>query len=1309
MSEERSFELPPIHGIQEIGPREQGRPALTPEPQPPVILSEPKDIFPTETAPHRHRGFIETGFAPEDMDKLVQSKKRHAQDLAWDLLALNLRSGEKPLIEWTEDELKEEYRRWEETSKKLEDRRQKGQKVNVDGVDVQKVVDGVRKVIVLAAPDKEALLTGEPTSAEKEFDEKKIKKIKTAEVKEAFEQFILKWQDKPTVPQLQEMLAQWSELVHNPEIAQHLEEDKFGQKAVKLVFGKLNHVRSQRMKDAHVFSGDTDTVRRDEEPRRVREKITTEESEEAKERRERAAYDTQSVEERQQREEARQRQTFGQNPEDTMRDRHTIPPDVWAGMSELEQIRALRDAESKRVAYTETRRNEEGDEYTVFTGLDEIGDQVAAHARGRRDEELSSTEANEQERRNQIELERRSKLARLEYFEQRLLVRDEEIIKIKDNDGKMVFTESERREFESARRVGRDIGEQLRSKLDTRKAEGERMWQQFGWTVEQKNKAATTLRSYGVNMTGEQEEILLRAILLQGNTGAEFLRDLQTLEVQRQDGRGLDQRASKEQVDNYLQHNNISGVKEIDTILFGAMTAERFEDQRFRERPDCMEAYAWQLGRSSPKKFGEHGENPLWERRVEALDEDGNLVSETGKEVRRLQTREVVNQGNYMKWYRDRMMYLHITSKDEVWNFHKDVKLLKDQYSSISLSDAFEARDTMFMSRDRSLSYDGLATITEIETFIAMTLRQYHLEYKKVQESEEDVQKTLLGIGKRNQMTKDLAKHNNWYYLVMLSEDFNGMHNLDGSLGSVFLDNLIAYSRISNIKGLEDALGKDSNLFDGKKLLAMRDKMAEKDDIKPQVFYDLEHDQSFRKAFGIPSGLEGDDLTRWLEGQGKLKLQDSEEAVVAFAALINPYHSPGQNVKLMELVQQVIGEDNARRNKLFKKKGKADGTTETIEGELDDTELQYANMLAYHVPLWTGIAAEHGTTAAGVNSGERLTRRYREKHQSGGRGGGAGNPFTIPLYNQLFANAWEGMVVEQKDASGQKIPLIRLLTQMSRVHKGRGEQGEEDYKNLAETILFKENAELDYFSNQIIRAFKLDAFIRGAKELRLKDYSKWVQDVGRVFDREKFQQDMVKNIISHARYAFKTYGDINYDEVVWGEDPDLKENGGWRLMFQAEKMFGKEILDDKRFWKVENGHKVFINTTANKELLFKRFISGIISGQILDHTKIAPWASNTKYDFGDIDGMIEALRKIPDGAEFGDEMADYKVTDRFFTNEMLRWIQQHAKQGFAKRYLLEFFRTMAFGDSKKKETEVGFSAFSEMLQMFITSIPGQTK
>ena len=891
-------------------------------------------------------------------------------------------------------------------------------------------------------------------------------------------------------------------------------------------------------------------------------------------------------------------------------------------------------------------------------------------------------------------------------------------------------------------------------------------WGKYDWSSDDKAYIRGML---GDELSGAQKDNILKGLLLQGKTAEEAKSWLGSLQAAVESDRRQDRGAAISHIlESFSEDEQVwRGLGQRYGLDELAEHAEQSRERRYEGSPTNMQELAWQIAYIFPDTFGENGAHPVWERRVrEVLDKktgkyrfethmvvnEGNVLLWQRERTNWLHSQ---NPNNPIDFYNEVQL-------EKAGFYSVNLQKMFKSEESLFRGSQQEAVPEEFMSpklreklrvENKTLreGFSDLSTMMQIEAYLVGMVRQFHLAYDQNKGAEGELVKQIQNLYERNHFTKEVwGKQTLWNFMTVLPDNFTELDEMDGRVGNAVVNSFLTYYHISDFDELQKRLGSDSKLFKLKEIIKVRDKLEE-DRVKKAGFgaRDVNSFFDFSKVKKIVDGREvevykNSVVNKAFNTDEEGTLKTGKEAEEAFIKLFNIFNNMEKESTLRNVVETIIMEESGDEN-------------------LNGINKAYAHLISSRLVRFTGAAAENDTDFVGYDAFTRMGhfQGYRAKlledkpiedewgnlvHKN--RGGDAGNIYTIPEFRRLVVNPLLGIVTEakMKDKAGKEVekPILMVLEDLEKkgkeiteirkekTHKLKMENErrpehlrkseeelkvllnemmkkyEKEYQEIAGQLHFTDNAEQSYINNQFNRGVNLYGVIRGGEQINFQDYWNYSIDSGVTFNKKKFQEDVIKKLVTNARYAFSTYKNLNYNMEIRGYDVEQKR---WRNMTLGESMFGKQLVDIPEFWlaeKDENGRDIpgkwvtykdnkgreahvtdWEKVDANKVALFKQWLLTYFSGEFIAYRQMKKWSSDPKYEFWFYEDAIEVLSKIPGSVAYdAGDMRLTEVTSQFFTNDKLEWLREKSGTTRNKLYGLAFLKGMLVGKTGNKDLSV---------------------
>lgn len=507
------------------------------------------------------------------------------------------------------------------------------------------------------------------------------------------------------------------------------------------------------------------------------------------------------------------------------------------------------------------------------------------------------------------------------------------------------------------------------------------------------------------------------------------------------------------------------------------------------ENPKNVHDFAWQIGMSSPEKYGVLGEHPVLEV-VYLEDGVGRDNGETynykrGGRVTREKdlyndaiVESRVNKGNFIRWVRDRMMYLHGDYPDDELNFAQQIYLTK--VYSVNLDTALNSPDVFF--RDERLTKARIDLRSQIRqattaeekdrlnaeykklpesdnmtdlfdeikrmTWAFSVTRNYDLNYRDRSGAKDQFVEMMTKIFSRSPFTKTVWGKSLMEWVLTWDQHYKAPHDQeqgDNKVGAAIAGAYQVYYNLTDTERLRKFLGPQSALLTREGLKRVRDNLANltaderiKDTDTKKV---REQKQKNKKLTGYLSDSDIDNMFEYSEEEideiknvyqnlelkpknfRKVGERNGKPIFKEFDANGNEVVNEWRFIKTMNVFS--TPQFNARKESILHaairediaKKFNLKVYDEKSGKEVDDAlNVEFAQLFAYTMSRWTGAQARNNQTAAGYDAWVALikTRTYRRKYSEADRSESFGNPYTIDQIRGLNTDLMTGIRTETR-------------------------------------------------------------------------------------------------------------------------------------------------------------------------------------------------------------------------------------------------------------------------------------------------------
>lgn len=738
-------------------------------------------------------------------------------------------------------------------------------------------------------------------------------------------------------------------------------------------------------------------------------------------------------------------------------------------------------------------------------------------------------------------------------------------------------------------------------------------WDELGWTQEKRNRISRKLKEL-LKLTDDNADNacnhMMEIFIASGKTADQVLEILENDEKNNELVRQAQEEAAKYAAPrgitniekytklNYLQ--KLAGTDREDWIqrfVLDKDFAEELNQQYRQGYAENLYDLAWNIAYSQKDDFGIDGAHPIVQMQIHKK-EDGSYEG-----------RYVVNQSNFMLWMRKEMFKFYSEMDTyEVTNYFQRLQVSKGNFTSVTLGQMIVDSDTYFRD-ETGHKWGRLYDQALLEPYMLMTIREYYIEYDKVQSSEEKLSELYNNVFYLSKFTAKMYGGSMMNLLSTLSEDFEGKDS-DTKLGEAWMKMFMVYYNMADFEGLQKVLGKDSEFFTKKFWM----------DAIVQVYGD-DAKQLGMPALGRYLGPKTDSFLKAFGSDGKVTDKTKDD----FIAFVNVFTTPTNASSPAGVVDQglknVVAHLLASKEANVTEKNKKDVTVDSEGKVLDSISLNYAWLIAQAMTLPMGAASKNNVWGFSGHNAETkwlYPRQYRMKYETYG---GAGNPFSVAMFKQLSIPFLEGVLLENANGefktkwnkekgaydveTRQQTPIEvinkmiessnryeserkRLQSLLEEAKKANNEakqaeilkliaenddKAKNEYKMKASQLVFHQNAMRNYAQNIIGRAKDLYATVFSANEINFEKFTHYDSLFrGVSFDRAAFQKEIQSGLITPLRYLFNANGatQLNMEvraPVYKGRDEKGKQIWAFETMPLAEAMIGYEVLNIPQFRK----------------------------------------------------------------------------------------------------------------------------------------------
>lgn len=756
-----------------------------------------------------------------------------------------------------------------------------------------------------------------------------------------------------------------------------------------------------------------------------------------------------------------------------------------------------------------------------------------------------------------------------------------------------------------------------------------------------------------------------------------------------------------------------------------------------------VEHLGWKIGMQD-SEFSLTGDFPVLEHRIiKKKNPDGSDSRDIDWKKSKLL---YVNKGNFNRWLLHRMDILFGARPRDVIDYFQEIRLKTGPISmyDIPLGELMQSADPLLKSE-----HEWLDTVSEFEQDLqmdSMNMLSARMAYLsdtfEIKGDEKKIVEVAGKFAQKNIITNkaygaNVMQHSAASPLNMKGSTESGVpRTSDGIKGAAWNEVKLLYLHISDFAKLQEIAGAGSSLFTReamdqamfdyvKKMSGQTGRLDARDFLKENLYkaYATAFSAGDRviegQAFTGRRGPHGEylpDIVRGWDGRERLLTAKERARMEAFCSLINLFDNRQADSNQAKFIREALIPNIIKERYGF--------TTE--RGKLDKASLFYAERLGYDwtSSLLTGAWSMNDESAQAFRGWTKWIRtlQYRlkmTKDKSSSRAGALGNERNMYLFKDLYLPfTWavktkSGKSPEQvfEELHEMRMNHTNYLKQL-RTHleqQGKAKeridaevaeekrQLEQRYLNKIAELECNEEAQATHFDDHTARVDKLWNILVNAKEINFEEFTTYDYMTGmRHFKREAFQQKIQDDFLKPLRYAYETYGDIDFSRRVRMPRvvPDPRKQFAWKTEWTdmpiGEAMFGHELLDREELWmeakdrdgkpikgvwlfqqdengnykRKKNGDKIHMidydKVNKNKLLIWKQWALLKVAADIQAH-RLNDRNMDPPYHPSYYKDIFTALKNIP-GAIWGDEysMSGIIVPEDFFDKNDMRILKHKA-------------------------------------------------
>ncbi len=469
--------------------------------------------------------------------------------------------------------------------------------------------------------------------------------------------------------------------------------------------------------------------------------------------------------------------------------------------------------------------------------------------------------------------------------------------------------------------------------------------------------------------------------------------------------------------------------------------------------------------------------------------------------------------------------------------------------------------------------------------------------------------------------------------------------------------------------------------------------------------------------------------------------------------LVNLYNTPQKNNIIFTAVRNIINEMVAKRYDL---------TVDVVENGqkkniVDSDNLSFAFLMAENFAYTTGIVAMLDVESRNF-SGSKMFRTLRNRlRELRGRMRYSGAITTLNVFNEtatpfFWASSTDGgtsiaeeffHLREAADVTTRKLKKSKDNKNLTEEDKRKMEEkAQRDYKKQTENLSFGRNEQTQYIRDHLKNAAAVFDIVSSGKEIKWDDYTHFDdRDKQFTLKEKEFGEQVQNDILKKIYNMYSTWGKTDFtqkykmqQEISYPKrdaDGNIVKNEEGHVEYDtffyyvevplAVAMFGREVLDVKPFWKMEEKydrltgkmkevpvynmfgeHEIDVKKVQKerKELVKSIFLN-IVAGQVFNHR--IKYGIDHRYGSKFYRSVITALRAIPEG-EFRDpdNLQNNRPSGNAFNTEHIRWLRRKARITELHLFSLDLMRELR-RPGKAKEVINEFNPIVKSTQRYLAA------
>ncbi len=559
---------------------------------------------------------------------------------------------------------------------------------------------------------------------------------------------------------------------------------------------------------------------------------------------------------------------------------------------------------------------------------------------------------------------------------------------------------------------------------------------------------------------------------------------------------------------------------------------------------------------------------------IDAMLQTGGDFARGGKYaiIKTENGKEILQQGNFMGWGRNRMIEYHETDVDNPGLDMYQGVYVAGGTRNVTIGEMFRV-EAMFTDLENGY-LSGMREQMYYEFWLFNKSRNNDAEYRKIMGDDENLPKAIQKFYYENTFTKE-GTLDRILTLPTVGKDIDftsrdAMREGNQDVGTALRTALLLYYHITDeemLHKIENQFKVESPLFNNKTFMEyhLKAKLAEKKADETEAEYEererkeiydalkkirksdhlmigdaiglskeyinklkIDKDYKFKYEPLIEEMLNKseDHFKDWNDDKDPKKKDYDKKRRDDFMDVLNPFSAANKDFDLKNETQERL------RLYIMNTQG------------ISYDEAKYAETFAFSMARWSGLAARHDLRGSAYDSWTKVlsTELYRSRQTAKNQGGIHGNPYSLGGFKRMGIDFFAGA----QDLSGKSI--LEII---------QGGQGSEVNLGKLDEIKFGDRVMEKFGTDHVQRVFSLYANIIETHEFSF-DKVVVYDDMGRLVVDPKGATEFIDKFLKAMRYSYRTWPGTDYSKKIRVRDKD----GKITTEAIAKSLWGREIYED---------------------------------------------------------------------------------------------------------------------------------------------------